>query len=134
MSEDDNEGEEINAEWEEVPDPPAQMAPGVRLCLERGNAIRIAKAEIHEDLNQFVEDLLELYPDHEDSIRKGLEGAAAQLLARRDKRKRDERRKEAEAARAAKAAAAAAAKADDGDKPATDPGANGVSGTVLGSV
>jgi hypothetical protein len=137
MSEDDNTGEEINAEWEEVADPLEGMAPAVRLCLERGNAIRVVKHEIHRDMNQFVEDLLELYPGHEDSIRKGLEGAAAQLLATRDKRKLDERRLKAEAVRAAKAAAAAAKAAsgtDDSDEPATNTGANGVSGTVLGSV
>ena len=117
-----------NEEEPEAKDPLDDMAPSVRLCLEKGNAIRVAKAEMTSDIAQFVADLVELYPGHEDTIRKGLEGAAAQLLATRDKRKRDERRAQEEDARAAKAAAAA--EKGDGDGPGKNSGANGVSGAV----
>jgi len=95
------------------------MAPEVRRCLERGNEIRHVKNEIASDLKQFSADLLELYPGHEDTIRKGFEGAASALLAKRDERKRNERNA---AAKAEQERRNKAAKVSEG----TSGGSNGV--------
>ena len=126
MSDEPEELEEVVGVEKEA-DPLDGMAPEVRRCLERGNEIRQVKAEIGADLEQFSLDLLELYPGHEDMIRKGFEGAAASLLAKRDERKRNERNAKGIAAKEAKRLAAENGGSDGSGE---NSGANGVSGTV----
>ena len=101
------------------------MAESVKQCFERGNEIRKAKREINNYIASIVEDLILGFPGHEDAIRKGLEGASAKLLARRDKGKRDEREQKQRDEQEKKR---------NSNGQSADRGANGVSGKLSGDV